>query len=197
MRKRPRQFVVRDARRTTPPPADGNVYREIVRDRVAARFGQQALATVWSIGLPDTVMLDPAGPIHQAIDRVDELQRSAKLSKTAARDTFLALVNQWHQGYLGATFVVQERHRKTGRKVAAANRRRKAEIDADRAAWIVGMYRRIRGRLPAGHEDDVRARRSVADRWEAATGFPITDRTIRNILDAAGVKRHRRPRAAD
>ena len=187
-------FIIRPAKRKTPPPADGNIYREIVRDRVAARFGQAALDTAWSIDLPDPVMLDPAGPITQAFDRLDTLRLARiKLSKTAEREIFLLFVKQWQQGYMGRWYVEGERNRKVGRKTAAANRRKKAEIDADRAQSVIGIYQRVRKPLEPGHRSDLEARRIVAARWEASTGFPITDRTIRNILDGNGISRHRRP----
>lgn len=177
----------------SPPPDDGNAYREILQDRVAVRFGVDAVVSCWSMGLPDDVMLDPAGPVIQALDRLDELRQSkATLSKTAERSVFLLFVKQWQQGYLGSAYNTQQRHRRVGRKTAAANRKKKATIDARRADAIVDMYKRARKSLEAGHAGDVQARRNVARRWEAANGYPITDRTIRNILDAAGIKRHRR-----
>ncbi len=195
----PPKFGFRPARRSSPPPADGNIYREIVQDRIAARFGQDAVKWCWSMGLPDKIMLDSGGPVHQALDRLDDLRLSkVALSKTAERAAFLALVKQWQQGYLGRWFEVQEGHRKVGRKAAAASRRQKQVIDDQRAQAIVDIYRRVRPAQEDGHAGDIEARRIVLHRWEAANGEPITDRTIRNILDAAGVKRNgRRPRSGE
>lgn len=176
-----------------PFPSTGNDYADILRWRIFARFGESAATTAWAIDLPIAVMIDPCGPIVHAFDRLEDLTRAGhRMASAAQRDVFLALVKEWQQGYLGRWHDVHQKQKRVGAKVAAQNRRRKAEVDADRAAAVVESYERARRRLPAGRDGDIRARQIVIDQWEQATGFPLTDRTIRNILDGAGIRRHGR-----